>query len=118
MYIECFKLNNQILSSAPSMGGAVFYEGYSTDKRLEVNVEPKLSDQGTIYEISIKGVMPKHKSDVIQLFEELLNLYFCVIVRDKNGKYIWLGDVSSNGLNFIYGYFIIINKIQFYGSKK
>lgn len=100
--ISPLSITNQILSSAPSMGGAVFYEGYSTDKRLEVNVEPKLSDQGTIYEISIKGVMPKHKSDVIQLFEELLNLYFCVIVRDRNGKYIWLGDVSSNGLNFIY----------------
>lgn len=100
--ISPLSIINNNLSSAPSMGGAVFYEGYSTDKRLEVDLQPKLTDQGTIYEIVIKGVMPKHKSDVIQLFEEMINSFFCIIVRDKNGKYIWFGDVSVNGLNFIY----------------
>ena len=99
--ISPLSIINQILSSAPSMGGAVFYEGYSTDKRLEVNYQIKLTNHGNLYEVSIKGVMPKHKSDSALLFEDMLNLTFCVIVRDKNGKYFWFGN-NGLGLDFNY----------------
>jgi len=91
-----------VASVAPSMGGAVFYEGYVTDGKLQIKVDPKLTDNGTHYEVSIQGFIPKHKSVTQDLFEEMLNKYFNVIARDKNGKLVYYGASNLGGLSFSY----------------
>ena len=100
--IGALTIKSSVVSTAPSMGGAVFYEGYSTKNKLDLKIQPKETDEGFHYEVTLSGSMPKHKSEILDLFEEMINLYHNVIVRDNNGKYVYIGGAAQLGMSFTY----------------
>jgi hypothetical protein len=78
-----------------------FYIGYSPFGSLSFNDQPTITEMGVRYPVSLGGVAPVDKPEYLELFTQMIEKEFLVLVKDANGRVKLCGN-KNKGLKFSY----------------
>jgi len=87
--------NGAIHTEIKLYAGSRWYEGYATPESMNFSDQQQSSEHGAFHKKTFKGVIPKNRPELIDLFNSMKDRRFILIVYDNNGLIRLVGNKTE-----------------------
>lgn len=89
------KTSDYKVSSLVLQSGSDLSAGYASPNSLVFQATPSETEHGTVFDILIKGFYPRPGYQMMEIFSDMVNERFIVLVKDNNGNSRIAGTIDQ-----------------------
>lgn len=89
------KLSDLKVSALILQSGSELSAGYASPNTLVFQATPSENEQGTIYDVLVKGFYPRPGYQMLEIFSQMVNELFIVLIKDNNGSSRIAGTIAQ-----------------------